>query len=141
MGNARHAKRRKSFGQTHLRNQFTHQKVTEDISDLKLNTAIASLMSFVKLVKTDGFITRDEYKIFLTLLNPLAPHITSEIYEIVFGENIVDAQWPQYDEKYLEKDETKLPIQINGKMKNIVLISRNATQNEVIEKSKQSIQI
>ena len=112
------------------------KKVTEDIDNLKLNTAIASLMSFVKRVKTDGFITRDEYKIFLTLLNPLAPHITSEIYEIVFGGNIVDAVWPKYDEKYLEKDEIKLPIQINGKMKNIVIISRNATQNEVVEKIK-----
>ena len=112
------------------------KKVTEDIDNLKLNTAIASLMSFVKLVKTDGFITRDEYKIFLTLLNPLAPHITSEIYEIVFGGNIVDAVWPQYDEKYLEKDEIKLPIQINGKMKGIILVSRNISQDELIEKIK-----
>ena len=59
------------------------KKISEDIENLKLNTAIASFMSFVKKVKEDNFITKEELRIFLILLNPIAPHITSEMYEII----------------------------------------------------------
>jgi len=112
------------------------KKVTEDLESLKLNTAIASLMTFVKKVKDDGFITKEELRIFLTLLNPLAPHITSEMYEIVFKENIVDAKWPEYDSKYLSSDEINLPIQINGKMKKTILITRGEEEKNIIDKIK-----
>ncbi len=108
------------------------KKVTDDIENLKLNTAIASFMSFINIIKKDKFITKEELRIFLILLNPLAPHITSEIYEIVFGGNIIDDEWPKYDSKYLNRNEIKLPIQINGKMKKTILVDSSIEDENII---------
>lgn len=110
------------------------KKITEDIENLKMNTAIASFMTFINVIKKDKFITKEELRIFLILLNPLAPHITSEMYEIIFGGNIIDDEWPKYDEKYLARNEINLPIQINGKMKKTILVDSSIEdENEIIE--------
>ena len=93
-------------------------------------------MSFVKKIKEDSFITKEELRIFLILLNPLAPHITSEMYEIIFSGNIINDKWPVYDEKYLEKDEINLPIQINGKMKKTISVSKKSSEDDVISSIK-----
>ena len=108
------------------------KKVTDDIERLKLNTAIASFMSFINIIKRDKFITKEELRIFLILLNPLAPHITSELYEIIFNGNIIEDKWPSYDEKYLEKNEINLPIQINGKMKKTILADSSIEDEKII---------
>ena len=108
------------------------KKITDDIENLKLNTAIASFMTFINVIKKDKFITKEELRTFLILLNPLAPHITSEMYEIVFGGNIIDDEWPKYDEKYLTRNEINLPIQINGKMKKIILVDSSIEDENVI---------
>ena len=108
------------------------KKVTDDIENLKLNTAIATFMTFINVIKKDKFITKEELRIFLILLNPLAPHITSEMYEIIFGENIIDDEWPKYDEKYLVRNEINLPIQINGKMKKTILIDSSIEDENII---------
>ena len=110
------------------------KKITEDIENLKLNTAIASFMTFINVIKKDKFITKEELRIFLILLNPLAPHITSEMYEMIFGGNIIDDEWPKYNEKYLKRNEINLPIQINGKMKKTILVDSSIEdENEIIE--------
>jgi leucyl-tRNA synthetase len=110
------------------------KKVSEDIENLKLNTSIAAFMTFINVIKKDKFITKEELKIFLILLNPLAPHITSEIYEIVFNDNIINDTWPEYDERYLIRNEINLPIQINGKMKKTILVDLNIEdENKIIE--------
>lgn len=75
------------------------KKVTTDIENLKLADSITACMEFINQVKEEGFITREELKSFLILLNPMAPYITSEIYKIVFGENILDARWPKTSSK------------------------------------------
>ncbi len=108
------------------------KKVTEDIENLKLNTAIASLMTFINVIKKDNFITKEELRIFLILLNPLAPHITSEMYEMIFGGNIVDDHWPQYEDQYLVKKEITMPIQINGKFKKNILIDSSINDEKEI---------
>ena len=113
------------------------KKVTEDIENLKLNTCISAFMTFIKKIKEDKFITKEELRIFLILLNPLAPHITSEMYEIVFGEDILNAKWVNYDENYLMKDEINLPIQINGKMKKTILVNQEIDEPELIAKIKE----
>ena len=113
------------------------KKVTEDIESLRLNTCISAYMTFIKKIREDKFISKDELRIFLILLNPLAPHITSEMYEIIFGENIINTEWPKYDEKYLIHDEINLPIQINGKMKATILIDKNIKEKELVEKIKE----
>ena len=113
------------------------KKVTEDISELKLNTAIAALMSFIKKIKEDNFITKEELRIFLILLNPLAPHITSEIYESIFNKNIIEESWPNYDSNYLERNTIDMPIQINGKMKKTINVDKSIKEAELINKIKE----
>ena len=109
------------------------KKITDDLENLKLNTAIAALMSFINIIRKDKYITKEEFRIFMILLNPLAPHITSELYEIVFNDNIINDVWPKYEEKYLVKDEVILPIQVNGKMKKTISVDKNIDDyNEII---------
>lgn len=110
------------------------KKITEDIENLKMNTAIAAFMTFINVIKKDKFITKEELRIFLILLNPLAPHITSEMYEMIFNGNIIEDEWPKYNEKYLSRNEINLPIQINGKMKKTILVDSNIEdENEIIK--------
>lgn len=113
------------------------KKITEDVENLKLNTCIAAFMSFVKKVREDKYITKEEMRIFLILLNPLAPHITSEMYEMIFDGNIVDEVWPEYDEASLSRDDVNLPIQINGKMKKTILVDKDIEEDELIKKIKE----
>lgn len=112
------------------------KKISDDYENLKLNTAISACMIFLKKIKADGYITREELRQFLILLNPLAPHMTSEMYELVFGKDILDASWPEYDEKKTTKDDFNLPIQVNGKMRGTILVPRSISQDEAIEKIK-----
>ena len=112
------------------------KKIGEDLEDLKLNTCISAFMIFVKKIREDGFITKEELRQFLILLNPIAPHITSEIYERVFNADIIDQSWPKYDEKYLVEDTIELPVQINGRFVRTVNISRNLTQESLLEELK-----
>ena len=112
------------------------KKVGEDLENLKLNTCISAFMIFIKKIKEDGFITKEELKDFLILLNPLAPHITSEMYERVFGGNIIDDSWPEYDEKYLVEDVMKLPVQVNGRLSKVIEVSREISQEELLEEIK-----
>lgn len=109
------------------------KKISDDLENLRLNTAIAALMSFIKQVKLDGFITKSELKCFLILLNPLAPHITSEMYEIYFSGEITDEKWPAVDEKHLIEDTISLPIQINGKLFKTILVNRGISEKEIVD--------
>lgn len=109
------------------------KKITEDLEELKLNTCISALMIFLKKVREDGFITKEELKDFLVLLNPLAPHITSEIYENVFGGQILDESWPKYDEKHLVEDTVNLPVQVNGKLAKVITVERDISQEDLLK--------
>ena len=109
------------------------KKLEDDYENLKLNTAISACMIFLKKVKADGYITREELKQFLIVLNPLAPHLTSEMFEVVFGKDILDEKWPEYDENKTKKQEINLPVQINGKMKGTIPVNANASQAEIEE--------
>ncbi len=109
------------------------KKIGEDLEDLKLNTCISAFMIFVKKIREDGFITKEELRQFLILLNPLAPHITSEIYEKMFGTQILDDTWPKYDEKFLVEDTISLPVQVNGKLKQVIKVALGLSQNEIME--------
>ena len=113
------------------------KKVSTDYENLKLNTAISACMIFLKKVREDGFITKEELQKFLIVLNPLAPHITSELYEIVFGKDILDEKWPEFDEAKTVKNEIEIPVQVNGKLRATVAITRDAEQAQVVEKVKE----
>lgn len=112
------------------------KKVSFDYENLKLNTATAACMSFIKKIKEDGFITRDELKPFLIVLNPLAPHVTSEVFERVFGKNILSEKWPEFDENKTTRDEIAIPVQVNGKLRTTITVSKTISQAEIVEKIK-----
>lgn len=112
------------------------KKVSFDYENLKLNTATAACMSFIKKIKEDGFITRDELKAFLVVLNPLAPHVTSEVFERVFGKNILSEKWPEFDESKTTRDEIAIPVQVNGKLRTTITVSKTISQADIVEKIK-----
>lgn len=112
------------------------KKVSEDIENMRLNTAIAAFMSFIKLIRSDNFITKEECRQFLILLNPLAPHITSELYEIIFQKPILEESWPIFDEKYLVNDTVNIAIQINGKFFRVINVEYDITQEKLLEEIK-----
>ena len=111
------------------------KKASSDYENLKLNTCIAALMTFMKKIKEDGYITKQELRQFLIILNPLAPHITSEEYELVFNKDLLDEKFPEYDESKMVKKEINLPVQVNGKLKGTVLIDITLPQEQIQEKA------
>ena len=113
-----------------------NKKVSDDYENLKLNTAISALMTFVKKVKEDKFITKEELRQFLIFLNPLAPHITSEIYERVFDSQILDQSWPTYQEKDLVKSVVEIVVQLNSKIVARMDINTNWTKDEILNQVK-----
>ena len=112
---------------------FLTKKVTEDLEELKLNTSIAAFMGYLKKIKDRGYVTKEELKTFLILLNPLAPHITSEMYEKVFGKDILNETWPTYEETKLNKDSFTMVVQVNGKIRGKITASSNTTNEEMLE--------
>ncbi len=112
------------------------KKVSQDYENLKLNTATAACMTFIKKIREDGFITKDELKAFLIVLNPLAPHVTSEVFERVFGKNILLEKWPEFDERKTTRDEIEIPVQVNGKLRTTIMVSKTISQTDIVEKIK-----
>lgn len=110
------------------------KKVSQDYENLKLNTATAACMTFIKKIREDGFITKDELKAFLIVLNPLAPHVTSEVFERVFGKNILLEKWPEFDERKTTRDEIEIPVQVNGKLRTTIVVSKTISQTDIVEK-------
>ena len=115
----------------------TVKKVSEDIENLKFNTAIAALMSLINEIYATKQINKAELKTFITLLNPFAPHITEEIYENVgFGGMLNEQKWPEYDESLCVDDTIEIVAQINGKVKARLVISVDDSKDDVIAKVK-----
>ncbi|MBR2040004.1 MAG: class I tRNA ligase family protein, partial [Clostridia bacterium] len=96
----------------------TIKKVTEDIEGLKMNTAIAALMSLLNTIQATGKITREEFKTFIILLNPFAPHITEELWvNNGFDGMLNETKWPIFDEAKCVDANVEIVVQINGKIK------------------------
>ncbi|MCD8328538.1 MAG: leucine--tRNA ligase [Ruminococcus sp.] len=120
----------------------TIKKVTNDIENLKFNTAIAAMMTLLNEIYLKKSVTSGEIKTFITLLNPFAPHMTEEIYEALgFGGMLNESEWPKYDESLCVDDMVEIVAQINGKVKAKATISRNADKDEVIALIKQDPRI
>ena len=116
----------------------TIKKVSEDIENIKFNTAIASLMALMNDINAVGSINKKEYAIFSILLNPFAPHVTEEIWSTCnLGEGmVVDQPWPEYDESKCKANEIEIAVQVNGKIKTKLMIPAEAEQAEVIALAK-----
>ena len=102
----------------------TIKKVTDDYDRMKFNTGIAALMAFINDVMKLEKINKSEFKTFITLLNPVAPHITEELWQLAgFEGNLSDTKWPEYDEAKTVDDEIEVVVQINGKIRDKLMIS------------------
>lgn len=112
----------------------TIKKVSEDYENLKFNTAIAQLMTLSNSFRAQGKISKKDWETYLLLLNPVAPHITEELWEIAgFSGHIAsDGRWPSYDEKKLEADQMEMPVQVNGKVRGQILLPVDADQAQAL---------
>ena len=111
------------------------KKVSQDIEDMKFNTSVSTFMTMVNEFYKIGKINKAEFKTFLTLLNPFAPHITEELNKIAgFEADISTYAWPEYDETKTVDDEITLPIQFNGKLKATITISVDEDESSIKEK-------
>ena len=108
------------------------KKVTSDIEEMKFNTSVAEFMKMTNEFYKDKVINKAEYKTFLQLLNPFAPHMTEELFNIL-GETktINETPWPVYDDAKTIDDEIEIPVQVNGKVKAVILVAKEASQEEV----------
>ena len=116
----------------------TIKKVTDDIESLKMNTAIAALMSLMNSITATGKITKDEYKTFITLLNPFAPHITEEIWEMCgFDGMLNQTKWPEYDEAKCVDATVEIVVQINGKIRARLNVAADISAADAIALAKE----
>ena len=113
----------------------TIKKVTEDVDSLKMNTAIAAMMTMVNELNANGC-TRGDLKYLLLLLNPFAPHITEELWEQLgfaakTGKMCCQAEWPVYDAAKTVASSVEMAIQVNGKMKGTVTVAVDSDEETV----------
>jgi len=112
------------------------KKVSKDFETLKFNTGIATLMSLSNEFNDYGNITKDDLKTFLTLLNPVAPHITEEIWQNIGLEGyLYETNWPEYDEDKTRDEVIQIPVQINGRVRATIEINPEDTEEVVKEKA------
>ena len=115
----------------------TVKKVSEDIENLKMNTAIAALMSLLNEIYEVKSINKAEMKTFITLLNPFAPHITEEMWEICGFEGMLNqAKWPAYDEAKCVDSTVEIAVQVNGKIKARIQVPAEVSSEDAISQAK-----
>ncbi|KAI4447184.1 Leucine--tRNA ligase [Eubacterium plexicaudatum ASF492] len=118
----------------------TIKKVSSDYENLKYNTAIAAMMALINDFYKKNSLTGEEYRTLLLLLNPTAPHITEELWEIMgFEGHVYEQKWPEYDEAKTIEATVEIAVQINGKVKATILVDKDAAKEDVIAKAKEAI--
>ena len=117
----------------------TIKKVSSDIEGLKMNTAIAALMSLLNAIQNKGSITRGEYRTLLILLNPFAPHITEELWQQnSFDGMLNEADWPVYDEAKCVDKSVEIAVQVNGKIKARINVAADISSADAIALAKEN---
>ncbi len=118
----------------------TIKKVSNDFENLKFNTAIAAMMALINDFYKKNSITKGEYKTLITLLNPVAPHMTEELWSIVGGEGrLYQAAWPEYEEAKTVESTVEIAVQINGKTKVTISIGKDDPRDDVLVKAKEAL--
>ena len=120
---------------------YTVKKVSNDYENMDFNTAISQMMIFINTANKEDILPREYAEGFLKLLNPVAPHITEELWNRL-GHNTTIAyeKWPEYDEQKTIDDEIELPIQVNGKLKATIKIALDEEESSVKEKVHSAIE-
>ena len=114
----------------------TIKKVSNDFENLKFNTAIAAMMALVNEFYKEKSVTKAEYATLILLLNPVAPHMTEELWENIFGNGRVYQQkWPEYDEAKTVESTVEIAVQINGKVKATLAVAMDEDEASVKEKA------
>jgi len=118
----------------------TIKKVSGDYESLKFNTAIAAMMALLNLFYKNGSVTRGEYRTLLILLNPVAPHMTEELWQQMGYEGrLYQAAWPEYDEAKTVEDTVEVAVQVNGKTRTTVTIAADATKEDAVAAAKEAL--
>ena len=118
----------------------TIKKVSQDFESLKYNTAIAAMMALINDFYKKNAVTKGEYKTLITLLNPVAPHITEELWQIIGGEGrVYETAWPEYDEAKTVESTVEIAVQINGKTRATMMIGKDDAKDDVLAKAKENI--
>ena len=118
----------------------TIKKVSNDFENLKFNTAIAAMMSLINEFYKKNSVTKGEYKTLITLLNPVAPHMTEELWSILGGEGrLYQATWPEYEEAKTVESTVEIAVQINGKTKATISIGKDDPKDDVLAKAKEAL--
>ena len=118
----------------------TIKKVSSDIEETKFNTAIAAMMGLINTIYAKGSITKDELEVFIKLLSPFAPHLTEEIWASLGNEGFLSvAKWPEYDEAKTVDDEIEVAVQVNGKTREVVKVSKDIDKDGAINAGKEAV--
>ncbi len=118
----------------------TIKKVSGDYENLKYNTAIAALMTLLNDVAKKGAVNRAEFKTFLILLNPVAPHITEELWNACgFEGRIYQTVWPEYDEAKTVEDTVEVAVQINGKTRTVISVPRDIAKEDAVALGREAL--
>ena len=117
----------------------TIKKVQNDLTSMAYNTAVSSLMILANSFDDKQVVTKGEYHLLLTLLNPIAPHITEELNETLGYKPLCETAWPEFDEAKTIDNEIEIPIQVNGKVRGTVKITLDEAEDSVKEKAKEQI--
>ena len=112
------------------------KKVSQDIEEMKFNTCVSTFMTMVNEFYKLKRINKAEFKTFLTLLNPFAPHMTEELNKLLgFEYDVSTYSWPEYDEAKTIDNEIEIPVQVNGKLKATIKIALDEDESSVKEKA------
>ncbi len=118
----------------------TIQKVSSDFENLKYNTAIAAMMSLINDFYKKGAINKKEFETFLILLNPVAPHITEELWEICgYTGRVYQQSWPKFDESKTVEDTIEIAVQINGKTRAVVKLAADVSKEDALAAGKEAV--
>ena len=118
----------------------TIKKVSNDFENLKYNTAIAAMMALINEFYRKNAVTRGEYKTLLAMLNPVAPHITEELWQRAgFEGRLYQAAWPEFEEAKTVESTVEIAVQINGKTRATLMIGKDDPKDTVIAKAKETV--
>ena len=118
----------------------TIKKVSQDFEAMKFNTAIAAMMSLVNDFYKIGKVTSAEFKTLLVLLNPVASHMTEELWEMMnYGGRLYQTSWPEWDEAKTIESTIEIAVQINGKMKATVKVAADVDKDTAIAAAKEAL--